>query len=108
MGLLGKKIPPDIEPPLTGDQPPLGFFRLILNGEKYLAFNHAAYGLRAPVKIILHLGGQTFVRDMMMPLPIWEKKIVRVDGAFVRGDARIYDSTKLEEFDGEFSYDPIR
>ncbi len=80
----------------------------MVGDNKMLAHNSAVFGLRAPVKNVFSVGGQKFVRDLLVPLPVWKKPAPQPAGLTVRGDRAFRDTTTLEGFNGEFIYSPLR
>ncbi|MGA8538966.1 MAG: hypothetical protein WB566_05670 [Terriglobales bacterium] len=97
---------------------PQGFFRLRLGGTRapdVVAFNHECFGLCYPVSDPFVLGGLTFERPRdakgnLLPLKIFVKQVQQPprDGVFAGRGAAFADTAKLEEFDGDFPYDPLK
>ena len=102
------------EPEVFFEAPPLGFFKVRFGDGNdrpdCLGHSDLAFGVRYPVTAPHTVGGKTFSRERdqrgrLVPLKIWVLP-VRQGDAYVRGDKRFADTTKLEEFTGEFEYAP--
>jgi hypothetical protein len=94
---------------------PTGFFKLRFGGSHApdcIAYQHPVFGLMFPVLNSFTCGGITFTRPRdkhgeFLPLQVWIKTLpTGACGVYTRTDASFADTTRLEDFDGEFIYEP--
>jgi hypothetical protein len=102
-----------VEPEVLVEEPPLGFFKVRIGGSDRpdcLGHSDLAFGVRYPVTSSHTIGGKTFTRERdeggrLVQLKVWVRPVLQGD-AYVRGDKRFADTTRLETFTGEFEYAP--